>query len=102
MYLTPTRFRTLGLGNDLTDVTDAAIAAAIRRSVARIHSFCSVPKLPSPFSFRGGSVVDEEHSWSPDEYEQPKPFRVFPIYQPVGSVESFRIYITNDVFTEFP
>lgn len=102
MYLTPTRYKTLGLGSDLTGITDAEIAAAIRRSVSRIHGYCCVPRLPSPFSFRGGSVTNEEHSWVPDEYEQPAPFRVFPLYQPVVSVESFRIYITNDVFTEFP
>jgi hypothetical protein len=98
MYLTPTRFKTLGLGSDLSDVSDAAIAAAIRRSQSRIHNYCAVPQA---FSFLGGSVIGEEHSWSPDEFEQPKPFRVFLHRGPISSIEQFRIYITNDIFTEF-
>jgi hypothetical protein len=102
MYLTPERVKTLGLGIDLDEIEVVEIRSAIARTASKIHAYCNVPKVPQGFSFRGGNVVDEAHAWVIDEYAvTAKPFRFWPLYQPVRSVSQFRIYATPDVYVGF-
>lgn len=99
MYLTPDRFRTMGLGIDLTGVDDVEIRSVLQRSSALADSYCSVPLLPQKFDFRGGTMTDEQHEWSVDAYDRPGPYRYWPWAKPVRTVTSFRIYSTPNVYT---
>lgn len=103
MYLTPERFRTMGLGIDLTDVDDIELQSILTRATAMVDDYCNVPLLPNPFDFRGGQMVDESHEWSDDLYDRPRPYRFWPMVAtvvPVQSVEQFRVYSTPKVYVE--
>lgn len=90
-YLTPERFRTAGTGIDLSEVETVSIRSAIARATAKINSYCAVPILPQQHSFRGGTIVGEEHIYPTDEWERPRPFRLWPWHSPIRSVEALRL-----------
>ena len=90
-YLTPERFRTAGTGIDLSEVETVALRSAISRATAKINTWCAVPVLPQQYSFRGGTIVGEEHIYPTDEWERPRPFRLWPWHTPVRSVEALRL-----------
>lgn len=90
-YLTPERFRTMATGIDLSEVETVDIRSAIGRGSADINSFCSVPTLPQEYSFRGGTITDEEHIYPVDEWERPRPFRLWPWHTPIKTVTSLRL-----------
>jgi hypothetical protein len=90
-YLTPERFRTAGTGIDLSEVETVALRSAISRATAKINSYCAVPVIPQQYSFRGGSIVGEEHIYPTDEWERPRPFRLWPWHSPVRTVEALRL-----------
>ena len=90
-YLTPERFRTAGTGTDLSEVETVAIRSSIARATAKVNAYCAVPVIPQGYSFRGGTIIGEEHIHSTDEWERPKPFRLWPWHTPVRSVESLRL-----------
>lgn len=100
MYLTPERFKTMGLGVDLSDVEDVAIRSAISRASATIDAACSVPRIPQKHSFIGGVVTGERHDWVIDPYERPHANRVYLNHTPVVSVERIRIYSDNVNFVQ--
>jgi hypothetical protein len=100
MYLTPERFRTMGVGVDFADVEDVTIRSALHRASAVVDSYCNVPMLPQKFDFRGGAMVSEEHTWETDMYDRPKPYRFWPVAGPVKAVTQFRIYSTPTVYVE--
>lgn len=100
MYLTPERFRTMGLGVDLDDVDDVELRSVLERASAAVDSYCSVPLLPQKFDFRGGTMTDEQHEWRSDMYDRPAPYRFWPYAKPVKEVTSFRIYSTPNVYVE--
>ncbi len=103
MYLTPERFRTMGLGVDLTDVDDIELQSMLARASATVDDYCNVPVLPNPFDFRGGTMTDEAHEWSDSLYDRPRPYRFWPMVAsvvPVLSVEQFRVYSTPNVYVE--
>jgi hypothetical protein len=103
MYLTPERFRTMGFGIDLSDPespNDIEIRSVIQRATAAVNAYCCVPMVPQQFDFRGGSIVGEAHEWSVSAYDQPRPYRYWPVCQPVKTVDQFRIYATPNVYTE--
>lgn len=90
-YLTPERFKTMGLGLDLSEVETVAIRSAIQRATSAIHSFCSVPTVPQQYSFRGGTITGEEHIYPATEWDHPHPFRIWPWHTPVRTVTSLRL-----------
>ena len=101
MYVTPERFRTMGVGADLSELDDVEIRSALNRAGALIHAYCAVPLLPQQHDFRGGTITGETHEWHADPYELSlTPFRFWPWHKPVRSVTSFRIYSTPTVYTE--
>lgn len=95
MYLTPERFKTMGLGVDLSEVETVAIRSAIARSSATIDAACSVPRVPQKYDFRGGVITGERHEWYIDPYERPHANRVYPFHGPVVSVERLHIFSDN-------
>jgi hypothetical protein len=56
--------------------------------------------VPQQFDFRGGTIVGEAHEWSVSAYDLPRPYRYWPICQPVKTVDQFRIYATPNIYTE--
>lgn len=90
-YLTPERFRTAGTGVDLSEVDTVAIRSAIARATAKVNSFCAVPVIPQQYSFRGGTIVGEEHIYPTDEWERPRPFRLWPWHTPIRTVTDLRL-----------
>lgn len=90
-YLTPERFKTMGTGIDLSEVEDVALRSAIARATAAVNAYCSVPSTPQAYSFRGGTITDEEHIYTTDEWERPRPFRLWPWHQPVREVSSLKL-----------
>lgn len=98
MYLTPKRLRHMGLGVDLSAKTDAELAEQIRSATAAVDAFCNVPTTPVPYSFKGGSITGERHSWG--QYN--RNHRVYPYHQPVREVTGFRILATESLYIDFP
>ena len=90
-YLTPERFKTMGTGVDLSEVETVAIRSAIARATADVNAYCAVPMTPQAFSFRGGTITGEEHIYPTDEWERPRPFRLWPWHQPVRTVTSLKL-----------
>jgi hypothetical protein len=95
MYLTPERFKTMGLGVDLSDVEDVAVRSAITRATAQINAACAVPRVPQAHDFRGGIITGERHDWVIDQYERPHPNRVYLNHWPIKSVERIDIWSDN-------
>lgn len=94
MYLTPERFKTMGLGLDLSEVETVAIRSSINRSVAAIHSYCAVPMLPQAHNFKGGTITNEEHVFPTDSWDRARPFRVWPWHTPVRTVTALRLVLS--------
>jgi len=84
VYLTPTRYRTLGTGVVLTQ-TNAELQA------------------PEGYSFLGGHVINEEHQWrTGDVFRGQKPSaRVWPYMRPLIQVDSLRVNVTRTQHIDF-
>lgn len=93
MYLTPERFRTLGLGSDLSGLDEFELQSILQRASDLVDSYCSVPLLPRKHDFRGGTITGEAHTWSDSG-------RFYPWHAPVKTVDSMRVYATNNVYVE--
>lgn len=91
MYLTPERFRAMGLGADLTEIEDFELRSTLNRASQIADSYCNVPLLPQRFSFKGGTIVDEQHTWSPST-------RIYPWHKPVREIDYMDIDATNDIY----
>lgn len=100
-YITEERLRVLGFVGDLGDMSSAEIRNLIVSASAKVDAFCNVPKLPQPYSFRGGTVVDDQYEWNPGDSLTPSQRRFFVRQTPLKEVTSLRIYVTNDQYTEF-
>jgi len=64
LYLTPERFRTMGVGSDLDGVEEWELRSILESASRMVDSYCNVPLLPSRYSFRGGTMTNEEHEMS--------------------------------------
>lgn len=99
-YLTPDRFRVMGFGVDLTDLSDADFAFAIERASSLVDTYCNVPVIPSKHDFRGGVVAGEQHRWRlPDPtmmVNEVGTRRVYPFHGPLRSVTSFKVMFTEN------
>lgn len=101
MYVTIDRFRTMGLGQDISQLDDVELRTALYRASASVEAYCNVPLLPQKHDFRGGTITAEVHEWPVDQYEVNfRPFRFWPWHQPVKDVTTFRIYSTPNIYVE--
>lgn len=98
MYLTPRRLRNMSLGVNLSGKSNAEIAEKIREATTAVDAFCNVPTVPTPHSFKGGSVVDERHGWG----RVNRNHRIYPFHQPIREVTNFRILATENQYIDFP
>lgn len=97
MYLTPKRLRYMGLGIDLSGKKDYELAEQIRTATALVDAYCNVPTYPSPYSFKGGSVTNEQHSWHDQRAR-----RVYLFHTPIKALSRFQIKATESLYIDFP
>jgi hypothetical protein len=102
-YLTPAKFRTMGYGVDLSDVTDATLATQCQRAHSMVEAHCLVPRLPNGqnHDFRGGSIVGEQHTWRyPASAVDIGQRKAWPFNWPILAMEKFIIKVTNTQYVE--
>jgi hypothetical protein len=101
-YLTPERFRTMGLGVDFDDLEEVELRSILRAASAKVDSYCNVPMLPQRHSFKGGTIVGEEHAWDPgDGRFRGAQRRIFLRHTPIREISRLRVHITNIQYVEF-
>ena len=61
LYLTPERFRTMGVGSDLDNIEEWELRSILQSASRSVDAYCNVPILPQRFIFRGGTMTDEDH-----------------------------------------
>lgn len=100
VYVTPSRFRTLGTGIDLSGKTDTELSAILQAASDAVNAAVNAP---DGYSFLGGTVTDEEHQWRFAASRIPKRTdgRIWPYFRPVLSVSSFRINATQNQYISF-
>lgn len=100
LYLTPERYRAMGFGTD--DLEDADLRAILSRASRQVDAYCTVPLVPTRYSFLGGAVTDEEQDYNVGDGVTSFPQRlIFPRFRPVKTVTSCRIYVTNQQYISF-
>jgi len=97
MYVTPRRFKHLGLGTDLSNVPDSELRSNLVRAAAQIESYCNVPLVPQRHSFKGGTITGERRSWSQDNYAR----RIYPFHTPIKAVQAMRVEVSGSLGVEF-
>jgi hypothetical protein len=100
MYLTPDQFRAMDFGVNVADLSEAQLTARLRSASADVDSYCAVPLIPQKYSFAGGIVTGETHTWVIDPYSNRPNRRAFPTHTPLVSVETMRIHVTPDQYVE--
>ena len=95
-YLTTAAYRNSGFGADLSPFSDAELRAILQGAAARVNTYCTTPNLPQPHDFRGGITTDERHVWNINAAQR----RVYPWHQPLKSIDSFRILVTNQNYID--
>lgn len=115
MYVTPTRFRNMGFGVDLTGYTDQTLASILEHASAIADDYCAVPLSPVKYDFRGSSIgianpgkdqygnpldFGEPHDWQLGTDLESGTRRVYLWAKPIKSVQLMRIYVTNSQYVE--
>lgn len=97
-YITPRRFRSMGLGVDAGERSDAELEALLEIASSKVESYCNVPEN---HSFFGGTVIDEQRNWHPGNTHAPGQRRVWPLHRPIKVVNSLAIDVTNGQYVSF-
>lgn len=87
MYITPERFRTMGVGSDLTGVEDWELRSILESASRTVDAYCNVPMLPNRYSFKGGTMTNEEHTFGTSR-------RIRLRARPIRTVTALSIYAT--------
>jgi hypothetical protein len=99
LYLTPTRYRNLGTGVDLSDTTDAELNATLAAASAEVNTVCHAPLH---YSFLGGSVTAEEHNWPyPKRAPKTTDGRIWPYMRPLIDASLLRVNVTRTQYIDF-
>ena len=96
MYVTPKRFKKMGLGVSLSGIPDHELREQLMTASLAVDSFCNVPTYPQRHSFKGGTIVGEQQGWT-DHYRR----RIYPLHYPIKAVSSVKIDATNNLFVDF-
>lgn len=98
-YITPARYRTMGLGIDLSAKTDVELASVIAAASAEVNRYCAVGRT---HDFRGASVAAEEHAWDVgNAYKRPSG-KIWPYHRPMKDVSLVRIQVTKQQYIDYP
>lgn len=97
-YITPARYRTMGLGIDLSAKTDVELASVIAAASAEVNRYCAVSRN---HDFRGGTVLAEEHAWDVgNQYKRPSG-KIWPFHRPIKDVTKVRIHVTKQQYIDY-
>lgn len=103
IYMTPGRFKNLGLGVSLSKVNDFELTEVLGDATATVDAYCNMPLLPEPGSFLGGIALNEEHRWRfASVFHQRGSRRVYPKHFPVVSVEALNIVVGTNAGATLP
>jgi len=97
-YITPRRFRTMGLGVDLGERSDAELGMLLEIASNKLDSYCNAPEN---HSFRGGTIENEQRVWHTGNTHVPGQRRVWPLHRPLKTVTALSIDVTNGQRIEF-
>jgi len=101
MYLTPARFREMGLGIDTSELDDSELLSLINQATSVVNAYCNVPRVPQMHDFRGGTITNETHTWRyPVNSLDIGQRREYLFHWPILAISSFRIYVTNTQYIE--
>jgi hypothetical protein len=101
MYLTPQRFREMGLGIDTSELDDSELLSLINQATAVVNAYCNVPRIPQMHDFRGGTITNETHTWRyPVNSLDIGQRRAYLFHWPLLAIQNFRIYVTNTQYIE--
>ena len=92
-YITPERFRTMGVGTDLSGVEEWELRTVLEAASRTVDAFCAVPLLPQRFDFRGGTMTNEEHGLGDTR-------RIRLRARPIRTVDSLAIYATSTQYLD--
>lgn len=102
LYVTPGRFRTMGMGVDLDEVSDVELRSILVGASAKVNALCAAPGRPAPHDFRGGTITDERHRVRLPESPMGEIQRKFYLWHaPILSVSSVRFDVTNQQYIPF-
>jgi hypothetical protein len=103
-YLSPKRFALGGYGIDISTIKAVALRSTLRRASTLVDTWCNGSVIPTPFDFRGGEVIGEQHV-----FPIPNPLLAYPgsrrifVYQrPLRTVTGFRLKFTNSYQITLP
>lgn len=98
LYVTPSRYRTMGYGADLDEVDDSQLAMQLRLASSLVTRYCN---RPVSYDFRGGAVIDEVHPWRVGNNHVPQgSTSVLPKCRPLIELTSFHIHVSNTQFLD--
>lgn len=95
-YVTPERYRTMGLGADLEGVEDWELRSHLSSATSLVNTYCNVPLLPQEHDFRGGTITNEQHQWTTD----PRGRRVYLWHTPLRTLTSLKVMATNQQYLD--
>lgn len=101
-YLTPSRYRMMALGIDLSSKTDAELGSLIASASSEVNRYCAAPR---GHDFRGGTVTREEHLWDVGNTHRRPSGRLWPKHgmgvMPITSCDQIDIYTTKTNYVRF-
>lgn len=98
-YVTPSRYRALGTGVDLSGKTDDELRAQLLAASVAVNAAVNAP---DGYSFLGGSVTGERHLWpTPSRVPKQTFGRIWPYMRPLRSVALLRIHVTGTQYIDF-
>lgn len=97
-YITPRRFRLMGLGVDLSEKSDAELGVLLEIASSKAETHCQVP---DGHSFFGGTITDEVRVWHTGNTHAQGQRRVWPLHRPIKDVTGLAIDITNGQYIDF-
>ena len=98
--LTPERFRTMRTGAVLTGYSTLDLAEILSDATAIADAYCN---NVGGHSFRGGSVVGEEHNWLyPTMHFDPGQRRIYLYHRPILAVSALRLLVAAGASASIP
>jgi hypothetical protein len=97
-YITPRRFRSMGLGVDVGERSNAELGMLLEIASNKLDSYCNAPEN---HSFKGGTIVGEQRIWHPGNTHVPGQRRVWPLHRPIKTITSLSIEVTNGQYIAF-
>jgi len=83
----------MGTGADLSGIEEWELRSLMESASRTVDSYCAVPMLPQRFSFKGGTMIDEDHGLGDSR-------RIRLRSRPILSVESLKIFATSTQFLD--